>query len=244
VEADDLIRAVVDTSDQVLRAGISAVLRSGGIEVVGLADGEEAVVLTDRSGLSERRGTRRVAVLEIADRIVVGAVLAAGVRGAILRGSAASAFVDAVTTVHCGHLWFDGNLFGVLPWNFAPVREPDLRTLTPREREVLTYIVAGCSNSRISALLGISVRTVKLHVSNIMAKLGVRSRAEVGAYVNRRLPMSAVDDLRPFDRVSDRVEAGFGRHASAFADCLAERGHELGANRRDDGLASGLAGSR
>lgn len=193
--ADVRIRAVIDTSDDVLRAGISAVLSSGGIEVIGLAD-NEAVVVADLAGLRRRPGTCQLAVLDVADPETVRVVLTAGVRGAILRGSEASAFVDAVATVHSGHLWFDGHLSGLLPWNSTPVREPDLRSLTPRERDVLAYVVAGSSNSRISTRLGISVRTVKLHVSNIMRKLGVRSRAEVGAYVNRRLPHSTIDDLR------------------------------------------------
>jgi DNA-binding CsgD family transcriptional regulator len=51
--------------------------------------------------------------------------------------------------------------------------------LRPREREVLELIVAGMPNSQIAERLFITTRTVKFHVSNILRKLGVKSRAEV-----------------------------------------------------------------
>src|SRR5262245_21990240 len=49
--------------------------------------------------------------------------------------------------------------------------------LTPREQEVLEHIVAGRSNRQIASELGISEHTVKFHVSAVLGKLGVSSRA-------------------------------------------------------------------
>lgn len=60
-----------------------------------------------------------------------------------------------------------------------PVPRPDLpailATLTPREREIVDYIVAGRPNKVIAIDLGISLRTVEAHRARIFAKLGVRN---------------------------------------------------------------------
>jgi FixJ family two-component response regulator len=52
-------------------------------------------------------------------------------------------------------------------------------TLTAREREVMTLVVAGLMNKQIAAKLGIGAVTVKVHRHNLMAKLGARSVAEL-----------------------------------------------------------------
>jgi FixJ family two-component response regulator len=52
-------------------------------------------------------------------------------------------------------------------------------TLTPREREVLQHVIAGRRNKQIAAALGTVERTVKLHRSRVMAKMNVRSVAEL-----------------------------------------------------------------
>jgi DNA-binding CsgD family transcriptional regulator len=58
-------------------------------------------------------------------------------------------------------------------------------TLTPREREVLALVAAGRSNPDIGAQLFISGKTVSVHVSNVMAKLGAGSRTEAAALARR-----------------------------------------------------------
>ncbi|HEX4490805.1 MAG TPA: AAA family ATPase [Acidimicrobiia bacterium] len=57
--------------------------------------------------------------------------------------------------------------------------------LTPREREVLRMVADGCTNREIAAALFISVKTASVHVSNILAKLGVANRAEAGVVAHR-----------------------------------------------------------
>jgi DNA-binding NarL/FixJ family response regulator len=54
--------------------------------------------------------------------------------------------------------------------------------LTPREREVLRLVAAGKTNKAIAARLNVSERTVDRHVSNILTRLNVRSRAAATAY--------------------------------------------------------------
>ena len=54
-----------------------------------------------------------------------------------------------------------------------------LAELTPREREVMDLVVAGDHNRHIAAKLGISVRTVEVHKSRMMTKLGVNSVSQL-----------------------------------------------------------------
>jgi FixJ family two-component response regulator len=58
-------------------------------------------------------------------------------------------------------------------------------TLTPREREVLDWIVAGKLNKQIAGELGMAERTVKLHRASLMTKLGASSPAELGQLAER-----------------------------------------------------------
>jgi DNA-binding CsgD family transcriptional regulator len=58
--------------------------------------------------------------------------------------------------------------------------------LTPRESEVLALVAAGRSNREIGEQLYVSVKTASVHVSNIMAKLGARTRTEAAAVARRR----------------------------------------------------------
>jgi DNA-binding NarL/FixJ family response regulator len=57
--------------------------------------------------------------------------------------------------------------------------------LTPREQDVLRMIAAGLSNQDIADALFVSVGTVKVHVTHILAKLGVKSRSAAAGYAHR-----------------------------------------------------------
>lgn len=65
--------------------------------------------------------------------------------------------------------------------------------LTPRELDVFRLVAEGLSNGQVGARLYISTKTVSVHVSNILAKLGVSSRTEAAAVAHR---------LRVFDVVA------------------------------------------
>jgi DNA-binding CsgD family transcriptional regulator len=65
-------------------------------------------------------------------------------------------------------------------------------TLTRRETEVLSLLAEGCSNAEIAQRLYISRRTAEHHVASILAKLGLRNRAEATAYALREQPRKSV----------------------------------------------------
>jgi DNA-binding NarL/FixJ family response regulator len=67
----------------------------------------------------------------------------------------------------------------------GPEPPQDATPLTPREREVATLLAEGLSNGEIARRLFISTKTASVHVSNILAKLGMASRAEVAAWAVR-----------------------------------------------------------
>jgi FixJ family two-component response regulator len=71
-----------------------------------------------------------------------------------------------------------------------------LATLTPRERQVLTYVIAGWLNKQIAFELGTVEKTIKVHRGRMMAKLNVRTVAELMRFVQ----LAEIDGPQPVDR--------------------------------------------
>jgi DNA-binding CsgD family transcriptional regulator len=111
------------------------------------------------------------------------------------RGRAADAFREVASRAqamgaHTHRLIAEQELrtLGVRTWRRArATRSSDsLADLTDREREVAALLASGNSNPEIAAELFLSRKTVERHVSNVLAKLGARNRAEVAALVGSR----------------------------------------------------------
>ena len=206
------VTVLVADDHAAIRAGLRIMLETHGLVVVGeAADGDVAVrnaaalrpdvVLMDlrmpgRDGISATREIveRRLAdVLVLTsfdeDELVLGA-LTAGAAGFLLKTADAATLVQAVVDVAAGGGVLDPRvtrraLAAIASATVAPAVPDDAVAveLTAREREVFDGILNGLSNAQLGQRLGISVPTVKTHVSNVLAKLGARSRSHAAALV-------------------------------------------------------------
>jgi DNA-binding NarL/FixJ family response regulator len=110
--------------------------------------------------------------------------LRAGASGFLLKDAPAADLVHAVRVVAAGEGLLAPSVTRRLIAEFAarprnrPSRPTALTGLTPRETEVLRLIARGRSNQEIAADLVVAEQTVKTHVGRILAKLGLRDRAQ------------------------------------------------------------------
>jgi DNA-binding NarL/FixJ family response regulator len=110
--------------------------------------------------------------------------LAAGASGFLLKDTTAEALFEAVRVVARGDALLAPSVTRRLIGEFArlhpptPLQPDRIRELTRRETEVLRLIAEGLSNGGISERLVVSEETVKTHVSRVLAKLGLRDRAQ------------------------------------------------------------------
>jgi DNA-binding NarL/FixJ family response regulator len=117
------------------------------------------------------------------DRYVYAA-LSAGASGFLLKDVTPDHLVHAVRLVRAGDALLAPTITRRLVERFAradPSRATahrDLAALTPREREVLTLLAGGLSNTELAAALRLSEATVKTHVTRILTKLNLRDRVQ------------------------------------------------------------------
>jgi DNA-binding NarL/FixJ family response regulator len=119
------------------------------------------------------------------DEYVVAA-LQAGASGFLLKDAMPADIIAAIRVVHAGEALLAPSVtrrlldrFATSPQLAAMVPPPGLDLLTEREREVMTLVVRGLSNSEIRRQLYLSEPTVKTHVGRILMKLGVRDRVQL-----------------------------------------------------------------
>lgn len=196
-------RALVVATSPLARAGLTAILRGQGIDVVGqvaddhdLADDVDIfrpeVIIWDMGyepALSyERLGDLRTSRIPVVSLIAdttdatdcAPALLAHGARAVLLQNADASALAAAVEAALSGLFVLDGMaLEAISPAALAPTDgDQAADALTPREIEVLHLIAEGLPNKQIALRLMISEHTVKFHVNSILTKLGAQSRTE------------------------------------------------------------------
>jgi DNA-binding NarL/FixJ family response regulator len=205
------ISVLIADDHPVVRQGIAVLLGvQDDIEVAGeAADGREALAMTAHKDpdvilldlklpvmdgitvlreLRDRGSRSRALVLtSAADRDLVTLAARAGAAGFLYKDVDPDALVRAVRSVHDGHTLLAPEAAGTLLRSAAApaVRGPG--ALTSREREVLAQIADGRSNKEIARLLQVSEKTVKTHVSAVLAKLGVADRTQAALLAVREL---------------------------------------------------------
>jgi DNA-binding NarL/FixJ family response regulator len=126
--------------------------------------------------------TAVVALTRYGDEAYVQQMLGAGARGYVLKQSASGELLAAIRAAADGRQYLDTALAGRSdPGLFRPRTAGPVR-ITDREAEVLRMMAAGHSNKEIATALDVSVKTVEVHKSNAMRKLGLHGRIDVVRY--------------------------------------------------------------
>ena len=125
-----------------------------------------------------------------------------GARGVVLKHSTPDMLFKSIRSVVAGEYWVGrervADLIGMLRHRQAAEAERRADPtfgLTPRELQMVSAVVAGCSNGDIAAKFSISPKTVKHHLTNIFDKLGVSNRLELALFaVHRRFDLERFYD--------------------------------------------------
>ena len=202
------IRMVLADDHPVVLAGIKALLQvAPEIELVGeagdgvtalrliLAEQPDVAVLDismpEINGLDlarrlavEAPGVELLTLTVHEDRAYVQQLLEAGVKGYLLKRSAAEDLVRAVRAVASGGLYLDPAVAGKALVRTTATEQTSAAegALSPRESDVLRFTAQGFSNKEIAFRLDVSVKTVETYKARAADKLGLRSRAEIVRY--------------------------------------------------------------
>ena len=198
------IRVLIADDHPLFRDGLAALLNDGAdTELAGMASsGTEAIELAREAqpdvvvmdlhmpGLNGIEATRRIvadsphiAVLVLTmfdDDDSIFAALRAGARGYLLKGADRVQIRCGIHAAANGEIVFGAELAARMLGYFTatPAPPPIFPQLTDREREVLELVAQGRANAAIATRLGLSQKTVRNHVSNILTKLQVADRAQ------------------------------------------------------------------
>lgn len=203
------VRILMVDDHPVVLAGLKALVSTDpGLEIVGEArDGRTAlrlamqlvpdVVVMDISlpemngvelaaALQSERPECRLLVLTVhEERAYLRQLVELGVRGYLLKRSAADELRRAIHAVAAGGMYLDpaiaGKVVGRLARGSGQAPEGQVE-LSDREADVLRMVASGHSNKAISGRLNISVKTVETYKARAMEKLGFRSRVDVVRY--------------------------------------------------------------
>jgi DNA-binding NarL/FixJ family response regulator len=127
-----------------------------------------------------------VALTSFIEEEKVHAALQAGAAGYLLKDADVDELATAIRAAHRGEVHLDPAVAKRLMQSLrAPKRQDEIEPLTDREREVLILVARGEANKAIGRQLGISERTARTHVSNILGKLGLASRTQAALYAVR-----------------------------------------------------------
>jgi two-component system, NarL family, response regulator LiaR len=205
------IHVLIADDHAIVREGLRALIETEpGIELVGEAcDGLEAtrlahalqpdvllldLVMPQQDGLEaipeiqQRAPQTRILVLtSFAEDDKVFPAIKAGALGYLLKDTTPQRLLQAIRDVYSGesslHPTIARKLVGELHWPSSP--PPVGEELTSREVQVVSLVAQGLSNQEIADRLVVSERTVRKHVSNILAKLHLANRTQAALYALR-----------------------------------------------------------
>lgn len=147
-------------------------------------DGEAALARVKEIGETWREARIIVHGLEREDELVVDFV-EAGALGYALSGTSPDELFELIRAVHEGRTLCSPRVMTAIVERISKLARaepcppsPPVEPLTPREREILALMARGLGNKEIGRSLRVTVQTVKNHVHNVLAKLGVHRRRD------------------------------------------------------------------
>lgn len=166
--AEDALRIVGESAPEILLLDIS--LPGGGMIAV--------------RDILERRPAQKIVMLTVSEtRDDVTGALNHGVRGYVLKGVGSNMLAEILRNVAAGEVYVSPVLSARLLSDLTAIQAapPDadpLRQLTEREAEILRLVAGGMSNKEVATRLTLQEKTVKHHMTRVLAKLNVRNRTE------------------------------------------------------------------
>jgi len=204
-----MIRVLFVDDHEMVRIGVTTFLKTQkDIEVVGdAANGEEGVkmaldlrpdiilmdiVMDQMDGIEATKRiieswpeAKIIMVTSFVDDDKVYPALEAGATSYLLKTSKASEIANAIRKTAKGESVFEQEVTNKMMAKMRGNVNPDLHEqLTEREREILLLIASGKTNQEIADQLFIALKTVKVHVSNILSKLEVKDRTQAAIYAH------------------------------------------------------------
>lgn len=204
------IRILIVDDHGVMRAGLRALLQDDpAIEVIGeAASGEEMIQLLSQvspevvlldiglpgiGGIEATRLIKRirpelqVLILTVhEEESLLREALKAGASGFVIKRAAEEELIAAIKAVWRGDMYIHPAMTRLLVKDFSTtphMKKEAIEALTPRELEVMEYLVRGYTNRQIAEALTLSTRTVEGYRANIYGKLGVKNRLELVEFV-------------------------------------------------------------
>jgi DNA-binding NarL/FixJ family response regulator len=193
-----VITVLIVDDHPMVRAGLASLLATTpDLQVIGeAADGYEAVNMAARSqpdvvlmdlsmpGMGGAEATRRLrsenpttqvmVLTSFQDQAKVKEALTSGAVGYMLKDSEPESLIAAVRAAALGHAPLDPRVArALLPSSTEPI---NISSISMREREVLALVTKGLSNKQIASKLGITERTVKVHLGHLYRRIGVTDR--------------------------------------------------------------------
>lgn len=157
---------------------------------VHMPDGGGVEVLRRLRGKQPDMVFLALSVSDAAEDVI--AVIRGGARGYVTKTISGRELADAICRVAAGDPVFSPRLAGFVLDAFsegpdsAPVGDPELDLLTPRERDVLRLLARGYAYKEIASELFISVKTVETHVSSVLRKTQLSNRYELSRWASDR----------------------------------------------------------
>lgn len=126
--------------------------------------------------------TRVLLLTSFLDEDYLREALRLGASGYLLKRAGQGTLLDGIRAALRGERPLDPAAAALLP----TLSNDPLAALTPREREVLTLLAEGLSNKALARRLGVGEKTIKTHVSSVLAKLHLKDRTQAALYAQSR----------------------------------------------------------